>query len=259
MMPYASRKRSRSQFSRRSSVKKSRSTYRPRSRHTTVIHKSAGELKGIDTDIDPTANGTMGTGILNTVNTNTQIAVVNTIDPGSASYNRIGRKIHMKSLRIKGTVQTRMVPEPTSGAYAGQTIRMVVVYDKQPSDVLPRFDEIFGRTVQDGTESTQYLDSLRYDNTGRFKVIAEQVWSHNAKLFNNAGGSSDAQFIITEFDKFIDLKNKVTIYSGQSIPNTIADMSTGGLYVIFRARNDSNVETESYVRNCVARLRYTDN
>lgn len=258
MMPYASKKRSRTPFSNRRSYKKSRSSYRPRSRTTTVIHKSSGELKGIDSNLE-ILNGPAGGGILSTTNTNDGIDVVNAIDPGSASYNRIGRKIHMKSLRIKGTVQTRFVNEPTDGDLVGNSVRIVVVYDKQPSDVLPSFDDIFGRTVQDGTESTVFLDNLRYDNTGRFKVLHDEVMCMNPQLFNNAGGSDDAHYTLCYFDKYIDLKNKVTVYSGQSIPTTIADISTGALYVIARARNDSNAETESYVRNQIARLRYVDN
>lgn len=264
-MPYdSSRKRARSS-SVHSAYKKPRSsrrsTYRAaRSarRTTTVIHKSSGELKGIDQAIDPIANDAGGTGIKNTTNTNDAISVVNLIDPGSASYNRIGRKIHMRSIRYKGILQTTFKHKPTSGELEANTVRIVLVYDKQPSDALPNYNAIFGRTIQDGTESTQFLDNLRYDNTGRFKVLADDLFSMNPKASNQVGGTDDSLIYYTTFDKYVDLKNKVTVYSGQSIPCTIADISTGALYLIYRARNDDNEKSESFVRNGVIRLRYTD-
>ena len=59
-------------------------------------------------------------------------------------------------------------------------------------------------------------------------------------------------------DRFIPLKGLETIYSGQSSPCTIADISTGALYIIFRSET-SNGASNWAVKNSIGRLRYYDN
>lgn len=207
------------------------------------------ELKGLDTDIDD-AN------VLATTATNGAIYVCNAITPGSGSYNRVGRKITMKSLRIKGQVIFEFGQAATTGNISGNTLRCVVVYDKQPSGAYPTFDDIFGRTITIGTESTEYLDNLKYDNTDRFSVLSDQVFDCNPTLYNASGGTENLQFHVKSFDKFIPLKGLETQFSGQTSPTTIADISSGALYVIYRVRVSTANVTEASVQNSVARLRF---
>lgn len=216
--------------------------------------RSTAEVKGVDTPL------TIALGsVLATTNTNGAIIPVNLVTSGNGPQNRIGRKITMKSLRVRGVARYFYAPDVTSGNIDANSLRMIVVYDAQPSGVLPTFDTIFGRTVQDGTESTQYQDSLRYDNTDRFKVLRDVITKCDPNLFNSAGGTTDA---VTEeylFDEFIPLKGLPVQFSGQTDPTTIADLSTGGLYVIFCASynlTDFNAWVISSIS--FARFRYTD-
>jgi len=57
----------------------------------------------------------------------------------------------------------------------------------------------------------------------------------------------------------VPLKGKVTTYGGQNVPCTIADISTGGLYVYFRA--NTNITGANFAEmdaDSTARLRYID-
>ena len=259
MMPYA-KKRSRSYSSSAYSAYKKprqsrRSTYRasrtPR-RTTTVVYQSGGELKGVDTSLD------VSYGVDSTTGDNSDIILVNAPVPGTASYNRIGRKIKMESLRIRGFIDYRYVNSPSSGDVDSNAIRITVVYDKQPSEVLPKFDEIFGSTFADAAETSIITDNLRYDNTNRFKVISDETMCLNPQLWNGNGGTTDTTFQKYFFDKYIKLKGKITVFSGQSAPTTIADISSGGLYVVFRADRDSANASNLSITKATARLRFYD-
>ena len=105
-----------------------------------------GEKKGCDTQVvQPT--------ITNTTSTNADIYCLNLIQQGTGSWNRIGRKTMLKSVRIKGKFTNTF--QMASGDVAGNVIRMILVWDKQPSgNALPSFETIFGTTTQTGTESS---------------------------------------------------------------------------------------------------------
>lgn len=208
------------------------------------------ELKGVDTDTDANT-------IISTTSTNGDIIPMNLIAPGSASFNRIGRKVKLRSIRFWGVLTYEIGADAISGNVKGLNVRMAVVWDKQPSGVLPTFADIFGHTLQDGTEASLIYDKPRYDNTDRFQVLRDCVKTYNPTLYNAAGGSSDHQLGELYYDEYVDLKYKETVFSGQSAPATIADISSGALYLVVRASNNTagvgTVEMDGE-----SRLRYTD-
>jgi len=217
-----------------------------------VVLKTDGELKGVDTDlsVDP---------VLATTSTNDDVIPLNLVVPGNGSFNRVGRKIHMKSLRLKGSGTFEYGHNATTSDLFGNNLRMVVVYDKQPSGVLPTFADIFGTTTQAGTEASRILDPPRYDNMGRFRVLMDRCVTLNPVLSNENGGTADLAATQFCFDEYIKLKNLETVYSGQSDPQTIADISTGALYFIPRATlNLANISNFAITTFSHARLRYTD-
>jgi len=256
------------------SRKRSASTTRTKSRYSSVLgyDRSAGgltaqarqrqtaaaivsrflEKKGVDTRL------TIAGPILATTNTNADCIVCNLVQQGAGSWNRVGRKITLQSLRLRGLVQWFYQDALVSGDIVGNTLRVVVVWDKQPSGNTPTFDAVFSSTLQDGTETTSFLDPMRYDNMDRFTILSDTVMDFNANLFNGAALASDGVTYNCSFDKFIPLKNKEVIFSGQTNPMTIADISSGGLYVYFRARSQSSGNALSINSASTARLRYID-
>lgn len=75
----------------------------------------------------------------------------------------------------------------------------------------------------------------------------------------SGGGTQDYITNNYDFDEYIELGNRVTIFSGDSSPMTIADISSGGLYVFFRAdQATTNVNAFNVAGNSFARLRYSD-
>jgi len=211
------------------------------------------ETKGCDIEIN-------SSGVLSTTNTNAGMFTLNLISPGTGSYNRIGRKIQMKSVRLYGIANMVWKTAATTGAIRGNTLRIVVVFDQQPSGAVPTFDTIFGHTLQDATESTSFLDPIKYDSMGRFKILRDERIDSNPTFVNDTGGTVDSGTNRCHFDIYIKLGNLETVYSGQSSPCTIADVSTGALYVWFRAEeHDGNISQWTIDTVSFARLRYQDN
>jgi len=191
--------------------------------------------------------------VLTSTNTNGGIAPVNCIQPGTGSWNRIGKRIKMKSVRYKGTIQ---FINTGTNITTNSSVRMCLVYDKQPSSgSIPIFNEIFGSTTQTGTESTNGIfDNLRVDNTDRFSILKDDVYTSNMQPVPSGGTSSEYQCY---FDTFVKLKELDTVFSGQSNPCTIADISSGALYLVYRSE-DLSPDMAVAVESATLRLRYYD-
>jgi len=219
---------------------------------TMALQRSAkfgNELRGFDTPISLTP-------IIDTTTTNASSYFLNGTSQGSASWNRIGNKIAMQSLRIRGIIGSLLLPDGTTGNMQDNYVRMVVVYDKTPSGVLPNWNDIFGDTNNLGTTSSSIFDSLNLLRTKRFRVLKDCNYAINAGA-SPAAGTGKGQNVSQYFDEFVPLKGLETQYTASQSPPTaplIADVSSGGLYVYFRA-SDNTAITAGFVAG-VARLRF---
>lgn len=215
--------------------------------------RRAGEKKGMDTLLNVNA-------VVATTNTNDDAIVLNLIQMGSGSWNRIGRKVNLESVRLRGTATYVSAPALISGDLNSNTLRIVVVWDKQPSGAaIPTFDSIFGLTQQDGTESTTYLSPIKYDNMDRFSVLRDTTMSFSPQVWNNEAGTTDASRQECPFDEYVKLGGREVVFLGQTAPMTIADISTGALYVYFRANNaTAGINQIAIDEDSFARLRYSD-
>jgi len=107
--------------------------------------------------------------------TNTDgITIANFLKVGYAPYQRIGRSVRCKSLRIKGSVH-RVHDKSTGFLPQGNTIRIVVVLDRLPPnehpDQQPTWNEIFSEVHTNGDQSTDLLASINPANTKRFSIL----------------------------------------------------------------------------------------
>jgi len=138
-------------------------------------------------------------------------------------------------------------------------VRVTLVYDKQPSGgAIPTFDTIFGRTDQSGTESTAYDDPIKYDNMSRFQVLKDIFLTDTPQATPPVTGTTMQVSSRFHVDEYVNV-GRETVFSGQSTPMTIADVSTGALYLIFRASLNTTTTSEVQVGAAsMARLRYVD-
>jgi len=210
----------------------------------------SGEKKGMDTDTDITA-------IISTTNTNANAIVLNLIRTGTGSFNRIGRKTHLKSVRLRGVINWALTPNNLTGALDSTFVRMVLVWDKQPSGgAIPLFSTIFGTTGQDGVEACNDITNPQnYDNMDRFRILRDVIINPRQD-FSPSFGTGPYLAAPTYYDEYVKLPSLESVYSGQSVPMTITDISTGALYVYFRS--NKNLATITANNDGIARLRYID-
>jgi len=214
---------------------------------------SASELKGLDTLL------TQAQGIVNTTSDASNVVILNLIPPGTGSWNRVGRKVRLQSLRLRGTAIALSGLTATTSNQRFAPLRMVVVWDKSPNGAQPVWSDIFGYTPQSGTEASTVLAPIRYDNTDRFSILCDHMFEIADGTLGSTGGTEADVLMYKTFDKFIKLGGRETVFSGQSATQTIADISTGALYVWFRTvLNDSGTSTWAIDATSIARLRYAD-
>lgn len=223
-------------------------SYTPTTRQATrqVIRAIANEKKGCDTVLN---TGPITTNVASAANAFT----LNTMQQGSGYWQRVGRKVNLESLRLRGDIVS-IFDQGLTVSGASCLVRMVVVWDKQSSGGL-QFDGIFGNTTNAGTEASTVLDSISYDQMDRFVVLKDIIIPQNPPSISNAE-ADDSLRTSTYFDEFIDLKGKVTTYDNTTNPGAVADIASGAIYVYFRVTNSTNMDT--YIENAVARLRYRD-
>lgn len=220
------------------------------------------ELKGLDTDLVRASGMHEGNplALVNTVDDNTMIMPVNLIGAGSGSWQRVGRKVSLHSIRLSGRFSLRSSPMavPEEAAFypvRDNVIRWAIVWDRQPSGALPKWSDIFGRTVQDGNETSYVLDPLRYDNTERFRVLKDERISMNPGTFSAL--SPDVNVLSHSVNSYLMLNGRETVFSGNNDPMTIADISSGALYVVWRVIS-GDVAARIVPGQFICRLRYSD-
>lgn len=193
---------------------------------------------------------------LTQISTTATFQLLNTIQTGAAVWNRLGNKIHVKSLHFRGQV----VLSGKAGAGQQDYLRIILLYDRQPATALPAASDVLLSNAQDGAlaAATAY-DSMNPGNFDRFKVLRDirinipfdQGAAVTQTDFNISGWAGDNKININEF---IPLNDVECVYRTNSNPITIADVASGAIYLMTLGR--SPVATNSYALEWQARLRF---
>jgi len=213
-----------------------------------------GEIKSLDVinATTPTAN----TQSALSLNITPQFVPLNLVTIGSSAWNRVGRKISMKSLRIRGFIGRTSNNVST---VPPQFSRMAVVYDKQPNGALPTISDLYlDQASQSGDSSFSGVTSgVNMNNRDRFEIL----WDWDAS-FPPCNTSTATQGVITatnddyRLNTFIKLKNRETHYRADSATAVIGDIATGSLFLV--GFGQLTAGTEPWNMNISARLRYSD-
>lgn len=213
------------------------------------------ELKSVDV---ATATFPLGT----TAN----FGVTNVPVEGASFYNRIGRRIRMKSLHINGfiTISGGNAAALTSPSYA----RIMVIYDRQANGANPAIADILTSVTAAGATASTVLDGINMNNRDRFSVLMDEkvllppIGINGATPANtsslvsmdpnaNAGDARQGQMNV---NRFIKLKGLETHYKATA--GAIADISTGALTLVTFG-DDANA-TAAYNFKWTSRLKFFD-
>jgi len=97
---------------------------------------------------------------------------------GSQNYNRIGRKINMKSLQFRGMIAAATV----ATAADDQLCRIVIVYDKQSNGAAPTWANVVQSQSIAGTTSSATSDMVNLDNRDRFTIVRDKFFPMAAQV-----------------------------------------------------------------------------
>lgn len=188
------------------------------------------------------------------------ITPLNFVAPGSAFYQRIGRRIEMKSIRIAGNCNIKPILSAQT-VYYGFYGRVLIVYDRQTNGALPALSDILQTVPQTGVPSTNNYSDINLNNRDRFTIIRDQrltfqnVFSNNAPTpFVEGVSAPDPLNPIYNLDFYCKLKGLVTQFKADSAAATIADIATGALYLVVVGA----FPTPAWQFNFAGRLRYYD-
>lgn len=216
-----------------------------------VLRSNHGEVKSADV---------VSTNYL--LNSTGTVAALNLVQAGSSYFNRIGRKIEMKSLQMKG--QLNGIGANSQGLAAGG--RILIVYDRQANGALPVYaDVIKSQTQVSGTTQSLNYDMVNLDNRDRFLILRDIEFTMpsvtrvaSADTFSGYPTSAHTDSTCEEgqFNQFIKLKGLVTHFKADSSPAVIGDVATGTLLILSFGSFASG--SEGWNANLTFRLRYKD-
>lgn len=192
----------------------------------------------------------------NFVNTGAVFVVLNPVQQGSAYYNRIGSRIELSSLHLRGIIDPNADKANVVPFDIG---RIIIFYDRQTNGALPTQTALLQTVSQTGAATNVGLSEINLDNRDRFLVIRDyQVFFPEtdntgiSRYVNTQSKEGNNEYSI---NMHIKLKGLQTMYKSSSNPITAGDIATGGLFIGFI----SHATTADRACTWTARLRYKDN
>lgn len=196
---------------------------------------SRGELKAFDTTVT-LAFDTAGT-----------FSTLNLPVNGPELYQRIGRKIYMRNVHLRGVINLAN----TAANSAQDFLRVLLIYDRQSNGALPNIASI----LQDSNAGagSSVLSEINLTNRARFQVLRDfqmvpPMFQNGTFLMSGLDQTRDFQL-----DWFVKLRGLEAEFNGVN-GGTIADITSGSLFVVCQDQN--NLST--WQLQLHARLRYYD-
>lgn len=172
---------------------------------------------------------------------------LNAVTNGSELYQRVGRKIYMKSLHFRGAFQ----PNAAANEQVG---RVIIYYDSQPNAAAPTVAAL----IQDSNAAaaSTVFSEINLINRQRFKILRDyQV------LLGGVNAVAATVEVVPDpiknslnVDFFIKLKGLETIFNAVN-GGTIADISSGSIGMVFFGDAAADLHWQL---NWQSRLRYYD-
>jgi len=168
------------------------------------------------------------------MDTTGSITLINAVPQGASSSQRIGKRIQLKSLQVRGTVGSA-----SATAFAAGVV--LIVYDKRPTGSMPNITDIL---------NTVNAYSFNNDNnSARFRVLKRMRY----QCIGNAGTPTTASNFAA--DMFLNLKGLPVTFKDAGT-GAIGDIEEGALYVV--TVGDQAAGTSAANLHAGFRCRYVD-
>lgn len=198
--------------------------------------------------------------IVDTFNTNDSAVILNPVQEGAGDWQRVGKRINMKSIRMRGQVTIDSVtPNVTGSSFQTINVRAVIVYFREQLTAIPDWNAVFSNISQSGVKSSGLYTPLASSAMSSCVVLLDKVYTN----IGSAGISTATTYNNTHlhFDEYIDLGGAGATYQGTANPITAANIVSGMLVLYMRANLANPIANEgqaTITQFSSARLRYTD-
>jgi len=173
------------------------------------------------------------------VSTTATVTLLNPVAQGASVSQRIGKKINLVSLQIRG-----LIGAPSSAtSHLFSECTMLIVYDRKPTGALPAITDIL--------DSASPHSMNKDDNAARFRIVRRS----DVIVVGNAANNIEMG-VATNVDAFIKLKGLHTVYKSAAT-GTIGDIETGALYLVTVGTASPGATLQATLE-CSFRLRYVD-
>lgn len=183
-----------------------------------------------------------------TLNTTGTVTLLNGLVEGTDVVDRIGRRIFMKSIQVKGWLS---FINPTDFNLAGscQFARILLVYDKQTNGAAPAYTDVIQGLSSAGTATNTFLDFKSMPNMDRFTIIRDHSFMVPSEVFGQ--NDNEKQWHI---NWYIPLKGIPTMYNASN--GNVADIKTGGLFMLSLGSSTFTATPTTFTYN--TRVVFTD-
>lgn len=183
------------------------------------------------------------------VNTTGHFQLLNGTVMGTTYNDRIGRKIRVKSVYVRGIVgQESAITTITSPINAsGQLARMIIFADMQPNGAVPALTDVLFEANGCAQLNPNYRD--------RFKILCDKQWAFGRFMYDTTNGIAMADNCQFPVKKFKRLNLDTTYNAGNA--GTIGDIATGALYMLWVGSETAGTDVDGVFFGTV-RIRFYD-
>ncbi len=192
-------------------------------------YTSGGERKFFDTDVS-----------LNPVTAALVVNNLTIVPEGNRENNRIGRKITVTNIHIRGAVS---LLAPTVATNSSSIVIGMLVQDTQTNGA--------AFTATDLLETDAFTSFANLANSQRFKILKKKVWN----LSSGGGAPSGAAFVMSEDNRYVSCNLKCNIpieYDNSATTGVVTSVRSNNLYWVTQSDNAAGITQLN------ARIRYTD-
>jgi len=154
-------------------------------------------------------------------------SMISTPAQGDTEQNRDGKKIVIKNVQVKGSVQKQTI-ELGANPPGGQTVFVALVLDTQSNGAQMNSEDCFKNTTADTGSAPNVMRNLLFSS--RFRVLKSQIFHLDVPISHFAVDSFSSPGIRREFDWFIPLNLNVNFNAGTTA--SIANVIDNSLHMI---------------------------
>lgn len=165
---------------------------------------------------------------------------------GADFTNRVGRKIYIDSVYIRGQVRTEAAAATAAVAVPPILARMIIFVDHQPNAATPAVTDLLKEALSQS--------QLNLNNRDRFTICCDKYFQLGFYAYNTTATTSNATGDNQAFSIRKYKKVKVETIFNATNGGSIADITSGALYMFWigntaaGANTDANASVSTRVR-----------